>query len=178
MQQVKEPGLATFMQDYASYNLWANEQLALWLLTKPATVLDREVPSSFSSIRKTLLHIRDTERYWLSVLRPDTLVTPEEPEPLTMGALFDSIIRQSAEIVAFINTLDETAIKASCYLDSPWVQGTRPRFEFIQHMINHSTYHRGQVVTIGRNAGLTDAPMTDFNYYNFFGKTMPVAMAA
>ncbi|MFB6801427.1 DinB family protein [Peribacillus butanolivorans] len=33
--------------------------------------------------------------------------------------------------------------------------------------MNHSTYHRGQIITIGRNVGLTDAPMTDFNIYNF-----------
>jgi len=31
--------------------------------------------------------------------------------------------------------------------------------------MSHSTYHRGQIITIGRNLGMTDAPMTDFNFY-------------
>ncbi len=52
------------------------------------------------------------------------------------------------------------------YLDTPWVKGEMPRYEFLQHVFNHSTYHRGQVVTIGRNIDITDAPMTDYNFFN------------
>jgi uncharacterized damage-inducible protein DinB len=37
-------------------------------------------------------------------------------------------------------------------------------------VMNHSTYHRGQIITIGRNLGFTDAPMTDYNFYNIHGK--------
>lgn len=48
----------------------------------------------------------------------------------------------------------------------PSEKGEKPRYEFLHHCLNHSTYHRGQVVTIGRNVSLCDAPMTDFNYYN------------
>lgn len=51
------------------------------------------------------------------------------------------------------------------------VNETHPRFEFILQIVNHSTYHRGQIITIGRNVGLIDAPMTDFNVYNFYGKS-------
>jgi uncharacterized damage-inducible protein DinB len=38
------------------------------------------------------------------------------------------------------------------------------------HCMNHSTYHRGQIVTMGRNLGFTDAPMTDYNFYNVMAK--------
>ncbi|WP_315819131.1 DinB family protein [Paraflavitalea speifideaquila] len=31
--------------------------------------------------------------------------------------------------------------------------------------MNHSTYHRGQVVTIGHQVGLKDAPITDYMFY-------------
>jgi uncharacterized damage-inducible protein DinB len=35
----------------------------------------------------------------------------------------------------------------------------------IHHCMNHSTYHRGQIVTIARNLELTDPPSTDFMRY-------------
>jgi uncharacterized damage-inducible protein DinB len=41
----------------------------------------------------------------------------------------------------------------------------RPRVELLQHCLNHSTYHRGQIVSIGHQVGLKDAPMTDYMYY-------------
>jgi uncharacterized damage-inducible protein DinB len=54
------------------------------------------------------------------------------------------------------------------FFTSPWAEATRGRFDFIQHAMNHSTYHRGQLVTIGRNLGYIDAPMTDYNFYLTF----------
>jgi uncharacterized damage-inducible protein DinB len=43
--------------------------------------------------------------------------------------------------------------------------GNVPRFEFLQHCINRSTYHRGQIITIARNAGITNPPITDYAIY-------------
>jgi len=31
--------------------------------------------------------------------------------------------------------------------------------------MNHGTFHRGQLVTMGRSLGLTDPPKTDFIHY-------------
>jgi uncharacterized damage-inducible protein DinB len=35
----------------------------------------------------------------------------------------------------------------------------------IHHVMNHSTYHRGQLVTMGRELGFMDPPKTDFMQY-------------
>ena len=32
----------------------------------------------------------------------------------------------------------------------------------ILHVMNHGTYHRGQLVTMGRELGISDPPKTDF----------------
>jgi uncharacterized damage-inducible protein DinB len=39
------------------------------------------------------------------------------------------------------------------------------RFEMLQQCFNHGTYHRGQIVTLGRNLKITDAPATDYFFY-------------
>jgi len=156
------------MTKYAGYNLWANQTLVEWLKSKPAELWDQEVPSSFSSIAKTIVHIWDTERFWLSVLKG----VPPPPSfrfhgyEGTAAEAMDQLIVQSQEFEAYVTTLWESDLEKECFLDTPWVKGTLPRFEFIHHCLNHSTYHRGQLITIGRNVELTDAPMTDYNFYN------------
>ena len=56
--------LKKLMTNYAEYNLWVNQQFVKWLTTKSDDLLHKEVPSSFSSIVKTLNHIWATEEYW------------------------------------------------------------------------------------------------------------------
>jgi uncharacterized damage-inducible protein DinB len=45
-----------------------------------------------------------------------------------------------------------------------------PRFEMIQQVTMHSVYHRGQIITIGRQLGFTDAQNTDYMYYLLMAK--------
>jgi uncharacterized damage-inducible protein DinB len=169
MQTKKELSLAYLVKDYADFNLWANTKLVEWLKTKPPEKMEQEVPSSFPSLKKTLVHIWDTERFWLSVVKE------EPPKPSfrqkgfdgTNDDVFNGILSHSEEFAKYVNSLSEASLIKDCYLDTQWVKGTRPKFEYIHHCMNHSTYHRGQAVTIGRNVGLTDAPMTDYNFYNF-----------
>ena len=40
-----------------------------------------------------------------------------------------------------------------------------PQFYFIQHCMNYRIYHRGQIITIARNVGLADPPMTDLTAF-------------
>jgi uncharacterized damage-inducible protein DinB len=163
--------------NYASFNLWANQTLIEWIKTKPSEVLDKEVASSFPSIIKTIIHIWDTERFWLCILKgvpPPNSFRRMEFEG-TADEAMEGLLNESRNFAAYVNTLSENDMLEKCYLDTPWVKGELPKYEFIQHAMNHSTYHRGQVITIGRNVGLTDAPMTDYNYYNMMNlKKVPV----
>lgn len=175
--QIANATLAILQKDYAQYNLWANKRLVDWLRTKPASVMDHEVPSSFPSLKLTLLHIWDVQRSWLAFLKSET------PPPSfrfagfegTAGDVMDGIVDQSGDIVAYLNDLDESDLTEDCKFLVPirwpeWDEFERPRFQAIHHCLTHSVYHRGQVVTIGRNVGLTDAPMTDYMYYLLLGK--------
>ncbi|GAB3320750.1 damage-inducible protein DinB [Larkinella ripae] len=159
--------LASLVTDYAIYNVWANQQLVDWLKTKPRAVMEQTVPSSFPSLHQTLLHIWDTQRFWLSVLQQ----VPAPPSFIWVGFegtvddIFEGMVEQSAELADYIRSLSEAELQERVVLKTPWAEGIQSRLEFTQHCLNHSTYHRGQVVTIGRNLGLTDAPMTDYCFY-------------
>ncbi len=169
--------LQSLVKDYAAYNLWANQTLVEWLKTKPAEALEREVASSFSSLKQTLVHIWDTETWWLGILQrqnPESnygRIFEGKPEEVFAG-----IVKLSEEFAAYVGTLSEASLQEICPFSIPYVGDfARSRFEMIQHCMNHSTYHRGQIITIGRNAGLTDAPMTDFMFYLLMAKQESVA---
>lgn len=163
--------VSALLQDYASYNLWANTTLANWLRTKPEDNMHITVPSSFSSIRATLLHIWATENYWLSMIcQKEYVPIDAEHYDGDFDSIIDGLLETSERLLAFTDTLEDDAATGELFYDSPWVKGFRPLVQYGMHVFNHSTYHRGQIVTIGRGIGYKDAPMTDFNFYNFFAK--------
>ena len=169
--------LSSLVKDYAAYNLWANQAIVEWLKTHPSDALEREIPSSFSSIKQTLVHIWDTETWWLGILKglnPESnygRVFEGKPEEVFAG-----IVKLSEEFAAYVATLSEASLQEICPFSIPYVGDfARARFEMIQHSMNHITYHRCQIITIGRNAGLTNAPMTDFMFYLLMAKQESVA---
>jgi uncharacterized damage-inducible protein DinB len=176
------PGLGSLVRDIAAYNAWANKTLINWLKTKPEDLFTKEVASSFSSLRETLAHIWDTERFWLASIQQLPAPTSFRFQPYdgTLNELFESMLKESEEYEAYIHSLSEEALIEIVNFDTPWVKGAKSRFEFTFHAMNHSTYHRGQLITIGRNVGLTDAPMTDYNFYLLMVKRQdfPVAKVA
>ncbi|WP_160717692.1 DinB family protein [Chitinophaga solisilvae] len=164
--------LTEMVKEYTAYNLWANKALVEWLRTHDAALLEKEVPSSFSSIKATLHHIYTTENWWLSNLRN------ENPQ-LEYGAVFTGTVAEAlSEVLAVSTELNELVrnysaeeLEETCEVVIPFT-GTFdiPRAQIINHIMCHSIYHRGQVVTIGRNVGVTGAQNTDYMYYQLLGK--------
>lgn len=164
--------LATLTRDYAAYNHWANQQLINWLKSKPGHLQDQAVASSFSGIKQTLYHILQVQEFWLSSLRG---VTPELAYGVVfMGKvedLYADILEQSAQFVQHLQLLDDEELAEACYVNIPFVgEVNRPVFEIVHHTMTHSTYHRGQLVTIGHHLDWHDAPMTDYMFYLLMAK--------
>lgn len=163
--RTKEATIVTLMKNYTEYNLWANTQYVNWLRSKEERLLEQHVPSSFPGIKLTLVHIWQTERYWLSILQRKA---PENYSEFTgtTEEVLNNLLEVSAELAEFVNGLSEVEIEEATLIVNPWFQSDFQNLEYIMHACNHSSYHRGQVITIGRNVGFTDAPMTDYNFYN------------
>ena len=151
------------LHKYTAYNLWANEQIALWLKDAPEELFNQEIESSFSSIRKTLIHIWNAEYGWLNAIKNEPW--GEAPGQQFTGegkALLDSLLEASKAFSEYVGSLSTEALEATTTNS----RGTTLSYgDMIQHCMNHSTYHRGQIITMGRQAGLTSPPRTDFIYY-------------
>ena len=156
--------LESMIKSYARYNAWATETIAKWLLTKDEEWLEKEVASSFPSIRLTLIHLLSSQQFWLDCIKKEPFEGKIYDNEETFYIL-KSLVKNSLEFSEFVEGLTEEELTEHIYLKTTWFESNRARIEYIQHAINHTTYHRGQVVTIGRQLGYEDAPMTDYNFF-------------
>ena len=149
---------------YTSYNLWANK-IILDLLENNSSLLDKEVKSSFTSLRKTAYHIWSAEEIWHKRLNGES--PPSLPQP---GNDFSEFSKQlslrSQSFIDRVKEKDETHFQTLCsYKDTRGNSYSNPQWQMIMHCMNHSTYHRGQIITLLRELGLTTIPPTDLIVY-------------
>ncbi|RMZ58002.1 damage-inducible protein DinB [Chryseobacterium nematophagum] len=161
--------LKTLITHTVQYNNWVVNKYIDWLATKSDEQLNQEVISSFSTILATLHHIWQTQEYWWSYIAENNDFNPSENyTKLTKEEIFSGIKNNSEKLMKYVESLSEEDLAKNIKIESQWFQCDFSKYEYIQHIIIHGTFHRGQIVTMGRNVGITDAPMTDYNFWNIY----------
>lgn len=155
---------------FLRYNRWANERLTSWLLTLDRTILYTQTGSSFGTIDRTLQHILAAETFWYSILVKGQI--PEfdqaEREQAIDSVAADLVLRSQELLHALSNLTDQQLLERIKASDS-----SQSRYEYILHVVNHSSYHRGQVVTLCRALGVTgEIPVTDYDAYLWWIENM------
>ena len=153
------------------YTEWAND-LAMEAADKLHDEdLRRDVGISHKSIFGTLLHTAGAEWIWLerwngrSPAKAEawSMWTPESCADLaTLNDRWTEVVASRAQ---YISELDETRLAAE--LAFKLLSGDPSSMRLIdqmQHVANHSTMHRGQVVGMIRQLGI-DPPSTDLLFY-------------
>jgi uncharacterized damage-inducible protein DinB len=149
-----------FLTQFTAYNVWANTEFAKVLRSLEPSVLDKEVVSSFPSLRKTVTHIWDAELIWLSRMRNQGMTWP--PSAAFVNPAIDEFINTSKSFDEFVRLEDEDFLKASTtYKNSKGHEFTNTNAGIITHCMNHGSFHRGQLVTMFRVLGLSPIPNTD-----------------
>jgi uncharacterized damage-inducible protein DinB len=153
--------LVTIQQLFA-YNAWANQRTIAGCESISNEQFLQQVGGSFGSVRNTLAHIMDVE--WLYHERWNGRAPSAFPKAENYGDLSQIRARWKtidADVIYFVQALSADDI--SQVLEFRNIKGvvlTHPLWETMQHMVNHSTYHRGQVTTLLRQLGGT-AQATD-----------------
>ncbi|MEO8590903.1 MAG: DinB family protein [Flavobacteriales bacterium] len=149
------------LDQYAAYDLWANTRFVQRLQREPADVLDRPVPNSFPSLRATLLHIRDAENAWRCRLTGVKAAWPAESD-----TSIDTLLKHSTLLRDLVLGMDGSSLASdSTYLDLRGNAHTQQAWSMLMHCFNHSTQHRGQVITLMRTLGLDEIPANDLVVY-------------
>lgn len=152
----------------AQYNLWANAKLLDWMIKAGEDLADANCESSFPSLRKTVYHIYDAEYAWIFRLTNQELLywPPSRDFNFTMMEFAEVLKSQSQKLIDFVSQLDEQQL--GDFIQYPNVKGvlfSNTIADIINHVINHGTYHRGQLITMMRTLGYTDLGATDYIAY-------------
>jgi len=148
----------------ARYNLWADQRITEVLNSIDPLLLDKEVKSSFPTIRLTLGHMYDAEKIWLSRLGGTSL--DHWPSKSLQVFEIDLLLSESKTCLAFVEGLNQQEMNSLCtYQDQKGNSFSQAVWQILTHVFNHATYHRGQIVTILRELEVTDIPATDLIYY-------------
>ena len=138
-----------------AYNEWANRRIFQSVHPVPAEDFTRDLGSSFPSIRDTLVHILGAEWIWLrrwKGISPKSL--PGSDEIASLEDIRHRLDDVELERRAFLHDLTNHELNRSIrYANTKGEEWEYPLWEMLSHVVNHSTYHRGQVATMLRQLG-------------------------
>jgi uncharacterized damage-inducible protein DinB len=146
------------------YNAWANDKLCGLLSKIDNETVVRENKGSFNSIAKTLTHIWDAEVVWLSRLNGTSPTAfPSTGLQLHPDEIMSRLRSTDHAFIELALTKGKDFFDSVCsYKNLKGDSFADPVEHIIMHVVNHSTYHRGQIITMLREGGVTDVVSTDF----------------
>ena len=147
------------------YNSWSNERTFGALAGIPARMYRDDMKSSHGGIHGTMVHIVFAQHLWLLrwTGRPHEAAYEGAKQAVDLDALRARWLDVERETLAFLDSrlsdafLGETFVMKTTKGDA----FTHTYGESMLHLVNHSSYHRGQVATLMRQAGHAPPP-TDY----------------
>jgi uncharacterized damage-inducible protein DinB len=144
------------------YDRWANNRVLQAASALSPDQFTHDLGGSFRSVRDTLLHIIGGEWGWLTFWkepspnsafladlwdRHDALFHPQAfPDFAAVRAKWAEVEKEQME---FVNSLTDEALTKTL----PIREKQASLMHLMQHLANHSTYHRGQVALMLRQLG-------------------------
>jgi uncharacterized damage-inducible protein DinB len=131
--------------------------------TLSADQIHAEIPSSFNSLYKTVLHIWTAESLWLARLNQETIKSPGDPFEGKMERLSGSLEEADQKLIEWLEEKQDDHLTENLqYTNIAGLSFVQPYDLLLAHIFNHNTYHNGQLVTMLRASGIDKIPSTDF----------------
>lgn len=153
----------SYFIELADYNIWANCTVHSWLDKISEEQWNQPVVSSFNSIAETVLHVAGAETAWLE--RCSGVVSPT-----WLPAVFKGTKQETQEVwkkasqnlkTLLVNFEEKKLFDILKYKRFNGEEMEQPYYQLFAHAFNHSSYHRGQMVTMLRQVGFTGVGSTD-----------------
>ena len=156
--------MKAILNNYLQYNLWANEKICKYLAGVNELDIASDRQNEFMTIKKIIMHIADAEQTWLA--RLDGKNVPHMHNLDATRGFTDickTIRNNSADFIDFISGQeDQFFLSGTEYINLKGKTFSQNNAEIILHCMNHSTFHRGQVICMLRHVGYTDQSASDF----------------
>jgi len=156
------------LRSLLEYHYWARDRMLAALDGLAPELYARDLGSSFRSIRDTAVHIYAAEWAWYARWQG------ESPTALSQAGTFPDVaslrrtwVEHEAKMRAFLEESGtrglDRVIEYKLLSGDP---GASPFWQMLQHVVNHASYHRGQITTMLRQVGASPAkPMDLIAFY-------------
>ena len=148
------------------YNAWANRRSLTAAAALAPEQFTKPMASSFSSIRDTLAHIFGAEWIWLERFQgrsPSSL--PDTTQYTDIATLGERWGEFEPRLLNFVRTLTQSDLdRVMEYKTLKFGVYSNPLWQSMQHLVNHGSYHRGQVTTLLRQLA-APAILTDLMHF-------------
>ena len=148
------------------YNAWANRRVLQAASALTPEQFTKPLGSSFSSVRDTLAHILGVEWLWLERFQgrsPSAI--PDNAEGADIAKLKATWAAFEPTLLDFVRGL--TPGDLDCVMEYKTMKFgvyRNPLWQSMLHLVNHGTYHRGQLTTMLRQLGAQPI-MTDLMHF-------------
>ena len=155
------------LKNYTNYNLWANSKICYFLSAINETVNDVIMNDRITIINETVYKIWDNETIWYNRFNGDT--TSKNTSENFNGSFIEfqkKFLDQSHRLVSYAASLDDSQLNSDFEYSNPNGEKFKTQlYRVIMHCVNHSTYLRGQVVTMLRSIGYENLSSLDLETY-------------
>ncbi|HXT86146.1 MAG TPA: DinB family protein [Verrucomicrobiae bacterium] len=148
-----------------AYNSWANHRVLDACTPLDAAKIAQNLHSSFPSVRDTLRHIMLAEWLWLErwLGRSCGFPADEFPDLASLRSRWQKI---ETDLNAFVQQLSAADLERIVeYKNTKGHTFSNPMWQMLQHVVNHGTYHRGQITTMLRQLGGTPIATDLIGFY-------------
>ena len=154
--------------DLLDYHYWARDRMLDAVEALTPAQYTQDLGNSFKSVRDTVVHMYSSEWIWYSRWTghsPDNAVSPEYfPD---VDSLRTAWRAQEGKVRLFVHAL-AAADQLDRVFEYKSLSGEPGRSVFrhmVQHVVNHASYHRGQITTMLRQLGMPAPKSQDLIKY-------------
>ncbi|MCY8235433.1 DinB family protein [Priestia endophytica] len=153
------------------FHVWANQKIFDRLKELSEDIYEKKIQSVFPSILKVMGHIYVVDNVWLDVIsgkKFDEVYAlgerlKEQMETKKIEEVETMFFDLSDRYKVFLNR--EENMEKALVLETPFAGRLETRLsELVQHVVNHGTYHRGNITAMLRQLGHPGV-MTDYILY-------------
>jgi uncharacterized damage-inducible protein DinB len=140
-----------------AFNSWATQRIFEAVAALTPEQFGKEMKSSHKSIQGTLLHLVGAEMIWLSRWLGKTEPPKLEPSAVpTVEALKIAWEQVGFETAKWLGAMTDKSFQDTFTMTtSAGITYKHTFAQAFQHVVDHSTYHRGQIITLLRQTGIT-----------------------
>lgn len=154
------------IRELYAYNRWANRRILGAAAALELEAFRKDMGSSFPSVRDTLVHILAAEWVWLARWKGSSPTGLPSWDLATCDEVQERWVKVETEQQAFVDALtDADRRRMVAYGDTSGRTWESRLDHMLRHVVNHSSYHRGQVITMLRQLGAETVSTDMIRYY-------------